>query len=359
MRNQGEVRLQMPEIQASAFIREQRAELKSALYETMKQRTDPSSSTKRSKPLIQGVPSHLTSAKPDFKRYFEPKVVALGPLHHGKTGLEETQKTKRRLAALFVEESGTTDEILFERIMQEIKELRKHFNEEDIQVYDDEKLAWIFLVDGCAVLYAINLGLVGDFERLNTKPDQLATKDAKKWEESITKLIRESVGGTIIRDETVSQQSSPQEYTHLLERLRSEFLTGIEEKSSTSTIGKMLQNSAEMPKDWMTFGSIKELKQSGVDVKPSKGNNLKNVSFHRNIFGSLKMPRLRVDDTTASKFMNMVALEMCKDFWNDFGVSNYLCFLGSLIQTGEDVKELVCFTITSVMMKKWLILSVG
>ncbi|XVE61027.1 hypothetical protein DITRI_Ditri06bG0007300 [Diplodiscus trichospermus] len=52
------------------------------------------------------------------------------------------------------------------------------------------------------------------------------------------------------------------------------------------------------------------------------------------------MPRLMVDDSTASKFMNLVALEMCPDFDNDFALTSYLSFMDSLIDTAEDVKEL-------------------
>ncbi|XVE66335.1 hypothetical protein DITRI_Ditri08aG0072100 [Diplodiscus trichospermus] len=52
------------------------------------------------------------------------------------------------------------------------------------------------------------------------------------------------------------------------------------------------------------------------------------------------MPRLLVDDSTTSKFMNLVALEMCRDFENDFAITTYLCFLDSLIDLAEDVKEL-------------------
>ncbi|MFQ6648991.1 hypothetical protein Gotur_022235 [Gossypium turneri] len=52
------------------------------------------------------------------------------------------------------------------------------------------------------------------------------------------------------------------------------------------------------------------------------------------------MPRLLVDDSTASKFLNLVALEMCPDFKNDFEVSSYLCFMDTLIDSAEDVKEL-------------------
>ncbi|XVE61025.1 hypothetical protein DITRI_Ditri06bG0007100 [Diplodiscus trichospermus] len=47
-----------------------------------------------------------------------------------------------------------------------------------------------------------------------------------------------------------------------------------------------------------------------------------------------------VDDSTASKFVNLVALEMCLDFDNDFEITSYLYFMDSLIDTTQDVKEL-------------------
>lgn len=59
-----------------------------------------------------------------------------------------------------------------------------------------------------------------------------------------------------------------------------------------------------------------------------------------NSTSTLKIPRIVVDDSTGSKFMNLVAYEMCPDFQNDFGVTSYLCFLDSLIDTAQDVKEL-------------------
>ncbi|XVE61026.1 hypothetical protein DITRI_Ditri06bG0007200 [Diplodiscus trichospermus] len=52
------------------------------------------------------------------------------------------------------------------------------------------------------------------------------------------------------------------------------------------------------------------------------------------------MPRLMVDDSIASKFMNLVALEMCLDFDNDFEITSYLYFMDSFIDTAQDVKEL-------------------
>ncbi|KAE8731734.1 Tetratricopeptide repeat (TPR)-like superfamily protein [Hibiscus syriacus] len=130
------------------------------------------------------------------------------------------------------------------------------------------------------------------------------------------------------------------DYAHLLERLREEHLTGSNEENSNSAIGRMFLSCGDSQKHRKTYRSFKELRESGIRVKPSESNNLKNISFHCNFLGRLKMPRLLVDDSTAFKFMNLVALETCLDYENDFAITSYMCFLDSLIDTAEDVKEL-------------------
>ncbi|XP_021282561.1 UPF0481 protein At3g47200-like [Herrania umbratica] len=362
-RHPGEVRVTMPEIEHSDFIRDESAKLISALGEAQKQESD---SSQRAKPLIQRVPPVLIRIKEDFGKYFKPRLVALGPLHHGLPQFERAEHTKRKLAALFAKENQTTGEVLFSKIMAEIKDLKRCYNPEDIQDYDDEKLAWMFFVDGCAVLFAVHYGLQGDFKRLDTKADLLvfaqldlfllenqlpyrvlkilidSSKDPTKWEQSITEFIGDNLI-TNIRDGKKSphtEEEAKQEYTHLLERLRTKHLTGMIEASRSSMIGRLLLSCGHNREHRKTFRSVKELKESGISVRPSESDNLKNISFYCNFLGSLKMPRILVDDSTASKFLNLVALEMCRDFENDFAVTSYLYFLDSLIDTAADVKEM-------------------
>ncbi|KAK6244265.1 hypothetical protein QUC31_010674 [Theobroma cacao] len=339
-RHPGEVRVPMPSIEHSPFITDERAKLKSALREAQKQE---SGSYQRAKPLIQRVPPVLIGIKEDFKKYFEPRLVALGPLHHGKPQFEQAEHTKRKLAALFANENETTAEVLFNKIMAEIRDLKQCYNPEDIKDYDDEKLAWMFFVDGCAVLYAVHYGL-----QENQLPYRVlniligSTKEPQMWEQSITEFVGNNLI-TNIPDGKKSQhtdEEEKQEYTHLLERLRTKLLTGKKEESSSSMIGRLLLSCGDIRKHRKTFRSVKELKESGIGVGPSETNNLNNISFYCNFLGSLKMPRILVDDSTASKFLNLVALEMCRDFENDFAVTSYLYFLDSLIDTAEDVKEM-------------------
>ncbi|KAL4324847.1 hypothetical protein GQ457_11G006940 [Hibiscus cannabinus] len=150
----------------------------------------------------------------------------------------------------------------------------------------------------------------------------------------------------IDRDQHKSQINAAEgreDYAHLLERLRGELLTGVDEDEQKSNmIGRMLLRCGDSRTNRIrkTFRSIKELKESGIHVKPSKTRNLQNISFYCRFLGKIRMPRLLVDDSTAAMFMNLVALEMCRDFNNNFEVTAYLCFLDSLIDTAEDVKEL-------------------
>ncbi|XVF31262.1 hypothetical protein REPUB_Repub16aG0130400 [Reevesia pubescens] len=351
-------------MEQSDFIRDKKKKLEAALLEAEKQG---SGSSQRAQPLIQRVPSVLIGSKVDFKRYFEPRLVALGPLHHGNPKFERAEHSKLMLAGLFAKENKSTAEVLFNKIKDEITDLKKCYYPEDIKDYDDDKLAWMFFVDGCAVLYAVRYGLKGEFKKLKSKPDLLvlaqhdlfllenqlpyrvleilinSAEEPQEWKQSITNVIGENLITNIRRGQKMQPTKGPedrQDYAHLLLWFRKELLAEKKEKRSSSVIGKMLLWCGDNRKVRKTFRSIKELRESGIHVEPSKTNSPKDISFYCNILGHLMMPRLLVDDTTASKFMNLVALEMCRDFDNNYDVTSYLCFLDSLIDTAEDVKEL-------------------
>ncbi|XVF84505.1 hypothetical protein PTKIN_Ptkin17bG0042200 [Pterospermum kingtungense] len=361
-RNPEETRISLSEIEQSGLTKEEEKKPKLPSLDEAKDLSRVSSRT--TKPLIQRVSPVLSGLKVDFHNFSEPRVVALGPLHHGNPKFEWAEQTKLRLAALFVGENETSEEALLLKIKAEIKELRKCYIEEDIKEYNDDKLAWMFFLDGCAVLYTTHYFVQGDLEKLNVKADLLvlaqldlfllenqlpyrvleilidSTKDAHQWQESITKLIGDNISTIEGSKQNEVEESTHKPYAHLLERFRSKLLKGKVESSSSTIIGRMIMRMGHSQKYGNTFRRIKDLKLSGIHVSPCKTTNLKDISFHCNILGCLKMPRLLVDDSTASKFLNLVALEMCPDFWDGYEVTNYLCFLGSLIQTAEDVKEL-------------------
>nr|KJB78493.1 hypothetical protein B456_013G002200 [Gossypium raimondii] len=296
-------------------------EFYSALYEVQnqeQQQAQGSTPPQTTKPLIQRVSPLLLDKKADFQKCFEPRLVAFGPLHHGNPKFQRAEQYKLKFAARFVHVSGTNCDDLFKKVKAQIDDLRKCYTPEDVEAYDDDKLAWMLFVDGCAVLCAVRYVMEGMFDELNTRTYLLvfAQLDLFLQENQLPyKLLKILIG---------SAKDPP--------RLRDELLTGKKMKIDSSVMGRMLLSSGVSRKHRKMFRSIKELKESGIHVKPSTTNNLKDISFYCNFLGTLMMPRLL--------FLNLVALEMCQDFKNDSEVTSYLCFMDALIESADDVKEL-------------------
>ncbi|KAG8471364.1 hypothetical protein CXB51_036109 [Gossypium anomalum] len=354
--------IEMPEERPLNFLEKKMKEFDSALHEVQNQETHGSTLPQTTKPLIQRVSPLLLDKMADFQKCFEPRLVAFGPLHHGNPKLQRAEQSKLKFSARFVNENETNRYDLFNKVKAEIGDLRKCYNPEDIAAYDDEMLAWMLFVDGCAVLFAVRYGTEVKFDELNTKPyllvfaqldlflleNQLpykllkiligSAKDPHIWEQSITDFIDQNVMTNIYQKR--KHVVDDKDYAHLLDRLRDELLTGKQMKIDNTKIGGILLSCGDSRKHRKTFRSIKELKESGIHVKPSTTNNLNDISFYCNFMGKLMMPRLLVDDSTASKFLNLVALEMCQDFKNDSEVTSYLCFMDVLIDSADDVKEL-------------------
>jgi hypothetical protein len=124
-------------------------------------------------PKIQKVIFLLRDQK-DFDKYYEPRVVSLGPIHHGKEKYQLGEKYKLVLTSEFVKGSGKDIKDLYPKIEENINDLRYCFEEEVTKKYDDETLAWLLFVDGCAILQYIYCATKNNFNELNIKTDSVA-----------------------------------------------------------------------------------------------------------------------------------------------------------------------------------------
>ncbi|XP_062119535.1 uncharacterized protein LOC133834021 [Humulus lupulus] len=108
-------------------------------------------------PKIQKAPRVLRDRKSYLVKYFEPKVVSIGPIHHGHEKLKQWEKYKTKFASDFIKRSiiNKTTRFLFHAIKEHISELRMLFDEEVLRRYDDDSLSLILLVDGCFTLQFI------------------------------------------------------------------------------------------------------------------------------------------------------------------------------------------------------------
>ncbi|GLT65458.1 hypothetical protein SLA2020_378900 [Shorea laevis] len=116
------------------------------------------------RPLIQEVTHILRSCytMEECKRYFNPTYVALGPLNYQERTkrdlrFERGEESKRRLAAMFIKLTNGTTEDFYKNVKKKMDTLRNCYNFKEGQKWNDEDLAFMFLVDGCALLHFIVL----------------------------------------------------------------------------------------------------------------------------------------------------------------------------------------------------------
>ena len=311
------------------------------------------------KPKIQKVIFWLRDHK-DFKKYFEPRVVSLGPIHLGMPKYQLGEKYKLVLACDFIKSSGKGIRDLYSKIEEKIKELRDCYEVEVTKDYNDESLAWLLFLDGCAVLQYIYCATHKKFKDLNIKMDFVVFGQQDifllenqlpyrllKWLMSLSEIKKEledSINIYFPNQESLHSQEKPEELRismdgepiHLLDLRRTTLL------GKPQPVSDIFQTRQEF-KDWQPYLKLQGLKRVVIHLKPSRNklnNCLRNISFAKFLYGRLYLPPITVDDTTKSKFLNLIAYEMCPNFQNDYGVTSYICFLDELIDEAKDVMDL-------------------
>ena len=279
-------------------------------------------------------------------------MVSIGHIHHGKPKYRLAEEYKLTLAENFIEESGKTDKELYMVIKNNIEQLRKYFDEEVIHNYNDEALAWMLFVDGCATLKFIDSVVDNNVKRFQIKNGQVASvqqdlfllenqlpyrilddliknsKEGKKLKESVQSFI-----DTQSMTKKTEELPPNKEPVHLLDLLRNRLLGCTHDISPKSN-----------EKEWQSYRNVQELRAVGIHLKSSDSSCLGKINFTRNwisLYGAiLSLPPILVDDSTGPKFFNLIAYEMCPDFENDYGVTSYISFLDSLIDEAKDVIDL-------------------
>ncbi|XP_034693216.1 UPF0481 protein At3g47200-like [Vitis riparia] len=299
-------------------------------------------------PRIPKVPHMLRRTK-DFKILFEPRVVSVGPYHHHKHDLRAAEMLKRIMAKRFILENRQAIEVLYNKIVSEISELRNCYNKNATKKYNDEDLAWMMLVDGCSLLHYIRCYTEGKLKDLPIKYHNaaFAQQDLFLLENQLPfrvlelllepgfedgmQMIEKFIGSAAETDPPAVKSDNEEKPAHLLDLLRRRLLGNQRARETEAGNGT----------GWNSFRNVNELKAAGIRFKPAKSGSLRDISFKSYILlGFLKLPQITIDDSTKSRFLNLIAYEMCPEVPNEPVVTSYICFLDSLIDDPEDVKEL-------------------
>ncbi|XP_028761387.1 UPF0481 protein At3g47200-like [Neltuma alba] len=324
---------------------------------------NPPNMSRREYPKIQRVAHHLRNRK-DFAEYYSPRMMSLGPIHHGATHLELGEKYKLMWASMYIGGDPQRAQLLHRKIAENIEELKNLYNKDAIDHLSNEELVQVLFLDGCALLEILKHPDILNPEPLNAKVDQLALvrQDALLLENQlpfrVLQLLSDEVPGTkqsellkqmgnFLRCHHFSQVKPGQNQAegdscqqsvvidtvpaHLLDLLRTTVVTGFRHDQK-----KLIAKSGTI-----TYRNLKELRAAGIQVKRSESDCPTHITFSSGwISGELRLPEIVVDDTTASIYLNLMAYEVCPDFENNYEISSYVEFLDSLIDHPDDVKEL-------------------
>ncbi|GAB2291671.1 hypothetical protein Dimus_025925 [Dionaea muscipula] len=103
-------------------------------------------------------------------------------------------------------------------------------------------------------------------------------------------------------------------------------------------------NQSEDDEDTLLYSyrNVTELLAAGVSFRSGKPwERFTDIRFKDNLMSPvLTIPPIIIDDSTPALFLNLVAFEALPGAPDDLGVTSFLWFMDSLIDTADDVKEL-------------------
>ena len=303
-------------------------------------------------------------------------MISIGPYYYGQKDYQEAQKLKSGHAKKFIEESQQEKDVLYLKIKKKTPELRKCYDNKAIwECYDnktkgemsDRKLATIFLLDGCFLLHFIKYSSKKDgsdilgftyHEMAHIKEDlfllenqlpykvlKLLFKDAKNSKPSMEEKIKDFVASHVPFPRGIRViEVNPKPY-HLLHYLQGIILDKPETISPTQKQDEEDKGRRRGRLRGDSCKNVQELRNVGIHFKPSPTSYLTDISFksHSCTSGCLKLPIISMNTSTMIIFLNLVAFESSntsETTTNNVGIISYLCFLDSLIDRWDDVKEL-------------------
>ncbi|KAI3939360.1 hypothetical protein MKW98_022228 [Papaver atlanticum] len=138
------------------------------------------------------------------------------------------------------------------------------------------------------------------------------------------------------------------EYDHLLDILRTSFITEIQNKKPISRWRKPphATPSVRFVQEKQLIHSVKELQDAGVKFLKKEQSNLLDIDYED---GKLKIPPLYIDDNTVPVLLNFVAYEQCDEEAEPY-FTNHLMFFDSSVNTSLDVEILHYYGIVNHLM---------
>ncbi|KAF9688881.1 hypothetical protein SADUNF_Sadunf01G0034000 [Salix dunnii] len=311
-------------------------------------------STNQSTSSIFKVPSVLRSVN---NGAYEPKILSIGPYHRGKDDLKMMEEHKKHYLNMFLRRRSGNSLPSYVAAMRGLEERARQYYDQTISLGTDAFVEML-VYDGCFIVELIcKITTPGHQQEdpvsrnslvfSTISHDMLLLENqlpfcvllklfsmAMPDENDITFIKKASVFFKWMfpgsRHERRGSIISFQEFKHLLDLVYHNWLL-----PSPS----MLPSESDVKNINLEFiRSAKELKEAGIKFGKQAGSYglFQGVRFEK---GMIKIPCLKVVDTTESLFRNLIAYEQCSQRQHLY-VTDYITLMDCLINTREDVQIL-------------------
>nr|GLL41375.1 UPF0481 protein At3g47200-like [Ipomoea trifida] len=330
------------------------------------------------------------------KTAYEPEIISIGPYHWGKESLSAMEEHKwRYLNQLFDAKVKEAEELLAmrgsivgtfdrgdegsddikkkncEKFLQELREVAKGAREKYVGSLslNDEQFVKMLLLDGCFIIQLLRKDSMPelrseddpifkvDWMRTSLQRDLLLLENQLPFRVlcKLFELIHEHPNrydrlaffaccffGNAFHGLSVKipEQFQPNYAEHLLDLIHSQWNPQLRSAAVVNLPQESKENSLNR-----RFLSAKRIIENGVVFKISKTPaNLFAIEFPENCikFRELIFQQLIIEERTETFFRNFIAYEQYFNASKGNFVTNYVDFLGNLIESEEDV-ELLCY----------------
>ncbi|KAJ3680886.1 hypothetical protein LUZ60_015375 [Juncus effusus] len=300
------------------------------------------------------------------KRYFDPRLVSIGPYHHGRENLRAMENQKVRFLRDYLARCSRTnlEELIGKMKTHEIK-ARQSYSE--IIELDGDQFVEMLLFDACFIceiiyrvvddeIWSTKLGVLGSMVDILSDIFLIENQLPFFVLESLldVSVIASFVGASNFLGLNQTQSTPPScEIAHLVhlcyelniprERIpykcNSKSLTVKFKQVFISIKSRFLSKSEQKKQNYnkdpfSVIPSASELCEAGIIFKRKESSILLDITFNK---GIIEMPPILVDGCEQTNLANLLAFEQNKGDDDFLFLSSYLSFLMSIVRTSNDL----------------------
>lgn len=309
------------------------------------------------KPTIFRVDDNLRCLNQNL---YDPKLVSVGPFHHGKDHLQKMQHHKLKYLKFLLKRRKESSVDKYVMAMRSLEEKVRSCYAEAVELSPDE-LVEMLILEACFVVELIRKYA---FDHLREADDTIFQYEQVLSQVRHDLILVENQIPIFVLDQmfTMTRTGDPDddflylihlfigdmspwpEASQVVEKLslrNVDHLLGLVHHIWCSSFAKMKANRSikteEEEEKMMAMNSATELQEAGMKFDKCTKSNILDIRFSK---GTMKIPGFAVSDETESTFRNLITYEHSFVDNHPKYVTDYLFFLQCLINSSKDVEIL-------------------